>query len=209
VSNSSCQPIYGGGQTCITTGNISINKTVLNPQTNKMVDSLSINDPKYKPGFITTFQITLTNTGNVNISRIKVADIFPQYINFSLGPGNFDNNTKALSFEVDNLTPNESRTFTILGRVADASQIPLGQGVICVVNQATATNMDNASQVSQDNSQLCIEEAQPTGFPIFPTAKVTITPATGPEMFGLIALIPTGIAGWFLRKKSFKREGMK
>ena len=82
-ADTSCQPIYGGGQTCVTTGNISINKTVMNPQTNKMVDNLSINDPKYKPGFIVTFQINVTNTGNNNISRINIVDFFPQYVTFS------------------------------------------------------------------------------------------------------------------------------
>jgi len=206
-ADTSCQPIYGGGQTCTTTGNISINKTVMNPQANKMVDNLSINDPRYKPGFIVTFQINLTNTGNSNVSKINVADVFPQYLNFSSGPGNFNSDTRTLSFEVDNLASNESRTFTIMGKITDANQIPLDKGIICVVNQATATNLDSPSQSSQDNSQLCIEKAQ--GFPIFSTTTVTVTPATGPEMFGLIVLIPTGIAGFMLRKYTMTKENLK
>jgi len=214
-ADTSCQPIYGGGQSCITTNNIIVNKTVLNPQTNQFVDNLSINDPKYQPGFITTFQIAVTNTGNANISKINVKDIFPQYITFSSGPGNFDNNTKTLTFEVDNLSVNETRNFTILGRVVDSTQIPINQGdVVCVVNQTTATNLDNNSQVSQDNAQFCIQKILATtttattvtttkgGFPVLSSVPTTSAPATGPEMFGLIALIPTGIAGWFLRKHS-------
>jgi len=209
-ADTSCQPIYGGGQTCVTTGNISINKTVLNPQTNQFVDNLSINDARFQPGFLVTFKITITNTGNAVISKISVKDVFPQHIIFSSGTGNFDNNTKTLTLEVDKLAANETRSFTILGKVVDASQIPIDQGgTVCVVNQATATNIDNASQVSQDNAQFCIEKAAQTkgGFPVVPTTPVvTVTPPTGAETLGLISLIPSGLAGWFLRKQSFKKE---
>jgi uncharacterized repeat protein (TIGR01451 family) len=205
-ADTSCQPIYGGGQTCATTGNININKTVLNPQTNQFVDNLNINDPRYQPGSTVTFQIAVTNTGSSNISRMQVSDVFPQYLTFSSGTGNFDSNTKTLTFEVDNLAVNEVRNFTILGKVVDSSQIPLAQGsVVCVVNQATATNLDNNSQTGQDNAQFCIEKiAAVTGFPTFPsTTTITTTPSTGPEAFVLIGLLPTGFAGWVLRRKAF------
>jgi uncharacterized repeat protein (TIGR01451 family) len=205
-ADTSCQPIYGGGQTCVTTGNIGINKTVLNPQTNQFVDNLNINDPRYQPGSTVTFQIAVTNTGSSNISRMQVSDVFPQYLTFSSGTGNFDSNTKTLTFEVDNLAVNEVRNFTILGKVVDSSQIPLAQGsVVCVVNQATATNLDNNSQTGQDNAQFCIEKiAAVTGFPTFPsTTTITTTPSTGPEAFVLIGLLPTGFAGWVLRRKAF------
>lgn len=33
-------------------------------------------------------------------------------------------------------------------------------------------------------------------------ALIKQTPATGPESLAIFALIPTGILGWFLRKKS-------
>jgi len=211
-ADTSCQSIYGGGQTCTTTGNISVNKTVMNPQTGSMVDNLGINDPRYQPGFITTFQISVTNTGNSNISRINVQDVFPQYVTFSSGPGSFDSNTKTLSFEVDNLAGNETRTFTILGRIVDTSLIPINQGsVVCIVNQATATNIDNNSQTSQDNAQFCIEKtvASAKGFPVYPATNITTTPSTGAESLALFALIPTGITGLFLRKKSIKKEAGK
>jgi len=215
-ADTSCQPIYGGGQSCVTTNNIIINKTVLNPQTNQFVDNLSINDPKYQPGFITTFQISVTNTGNNNVGRIDVRDIFPQYVNFGSGAGTFDTNTNTLSFSLTNLAPNETRKYSIVGRIFNADQIPVAQGsVICVVNQAIAM-VDNAN-ASQDNAQLCIEKVAPVvatvitntkgGFPVLnPSTTIYKAPATGPEMFGLIAMIPTGLAGWFLRKHSMKKE---
>lgn len=217
-----CQPIYGGGQSCITTNNIVVNKTVLNPQTNQFVDNLSINDPKYQPGFITTFQISVTNTGNNNVSRVDVRDIFPQFVSFSSGAGSFDSNTNTLTFSITNLAPNETRTFSIMGRIFNNDQISGSSGsVVCVVNQAIAM-VDNAN-VSQDNAQFCIEKPalavqqaqqipqvqqvqQVKGFPVFSSVPTTSTPATGPEALGLIAMIPTGLVGWFLRKHAMKKE---
>src|SRR3989338_10205028 len=116
-ADTSCQPIYGGGQSCVTTNNIVVNKTVLNPQTNQFIDNLSINDSKYQPGFIATFQISITNTGNNNVARIDVKDIFPQYVSFGSGAGTFDINTNTLSFSLTNLAPNETRKYSIVGRI--------------------------------------------------------------------------------------------
>lgn len=207
-----CQPIYGGGQTCITTGTISVNKTVLNPQTNKMVDNLGINDPKYGPGFIVTFQLSITNTSNSVISQIDVRDIIPQFMNFSAGPGNFDQSTKNLNFRIENLNANETRVFNVLGRVADANSLP-NSSVVCVVNQVQA--ITNQGATAQDNAQFCIEKGLPApvvttkgGFPVFPPTDVTTAPTTGPESLALLALIPAGISGLLLRKYSMKKEAV-
>lgn len=207
----SCQPIYGGGQSCVTTNNILIDKTILNPQTNKMVDNLGINDPKYQPAFITTFQIKVTNTSNSSLD-VQVKDIFPQYVLFSAGPGVFDENTKTLTFSVKDLEPNESRVFTIMGRIVDENSIPLANGNVCVVNQAQATT--DINQTAQDNSLFCIEKKiAPTpaaitkgGFPVLSPVPVGTSPPTGPESLAFFSLIPTGIAGWFLRKHSLKNK---
>lgn len=206
----SCQPIYGGGQTCVTSENILINKKVLNPSTNTLVDNLGINDPKYSPGFIVNFRLEVTNTGNTTINRVDVKDVFPQYIEFNSGPGNFDQNTKTLTFSLDNLAPNETRTSIIVGRVVASNQLPTS-GIVCVVNQAIAVTSSNDN--SQDNAQLCIENKVPVqavitkgGFPILSPVPVGTSPSTGPESLALFSLIPTGIAGWFLRKHALRRK---
>lgn len=227
----SCAPIYGGGQTCVQTGNILINKQVLNPMSNQFVDNLGVNDPKFGPDTTVTFQLVVTNTGNAPFSRVNIKDIFPQFVGFAGGPGNFDGNSKILTFSLDNLNPGESRTFTVQGHVDTADKLPSDQAVVCVVNQAIANTNDN--QRSQDNSQFCItkqvlaaapEQPQQPGFPtttkggvvitqpapgttkgglkVFPPQPVTSTPPTGPEMIPLLALLPSGALGFFLRKKS-------
>jgi uncharacterized repeat protein (TIGR01451 family) len=210
-ADTSCQPIYGGGQTCTTSPDISVDKKILNPSTNIMVDNLGINDPKYRPGFIANFHITITNTSSHTLSNVVVKDIFPQYIKFGAGPGNFDSNTRTLSFNLGNLGVNESRSYTVVGRIVNSKDLP--KETICLVNQATAT-ADN-SQMSQDNSQFCIENVESTvvalkgGFPVFPPTTASSTPKTGAEALTLLALIPTGIAGLIFRKYSNKKEAGK
>ncbi len=201
----SCQPIYGGGQTCVTTGNILVNKKIQNPQTGEFVDNLNLNDSRFAPGQSVVFQILLTNTGATTILQTKVTDLLPTFITFQAGPGNFDSNTRNLTFTVDNLTSNETRPFTFQARVLDAKDLP--DGVTCdprTKNLVTATT--NTGQTSQDTASFCVEKGLTTkgGFPVFPPPKVFTTPPTGPELIPLISLLPGGAFGWFLRKKSNK-----
>lgn len=206
-ADTACQPIYGGGQTCIQVGNILINKTVQDPKTNAFVDNLNINDPKFAPAVAVKFNITVTNTGSSTIAKTTVRDTLPQFVNFVSGPGNFDSNTKILTFDVGNLAASESKTFTIAAKVADEGQLPASQGITCVVNQALATS-ENGQQ-SSDNSQFCIQkpvlgETTKGGLKVFPAPAVSTTPPTGPEMLPLIGLIPTGVFGFLLRRKASK-----
>lgn len=206
----SCQPIYGGGQNCITIGKIVVNKTVQNPQTGQFVDNLGTNDPKHSPNQNVTFQISITNTGSTTVPQVVVKDILPGHVTFVSGPGNFDNNTKTLTFLIFNLNPNETRNFTLQAKVVDINQLPASENITCVVNQAIITATDTSA--SQDNSQFCIQKPQVTtkgGLPILPPPKVPVTPPTGAEMLGLIGLIPAGLSGWFLRRKSQITGGKK
>lgn len=207
IADGYCQPIYGGGQTCVQAGNVAINKMVLNPKTNIFVNNLGVNDPKFAADQNITFQLIITNNGDSKLSKITVKDIFPQFVNFVSGPGSFDNNAKTLSFDVNDLNSKESKDFKIVGKVVPINQLSINN-TACIVNQATATSN---GQTSQDNAQFCIEkkvqeQAAPTttkgGLTIYPPTQVITTPPTGPEALPLLALLPTGIAGFILRKKS-------
>lgn len=197
-----CQPIYGGGQTCVTTGNILVNKTVNIPGTNQFVDNLGINDSKFSPDQEIRFNITVTNTGQTTILQTKVVDTLPSTVIFVSGPGSFDVNTRNVTFTLDNLAANETRNFTFQGRIVDASQ--LAKDVVCdpdkTTNAVAATT--NTGQSSADLARFCIQKGITTkgGLPVFPSPKVVTTPPTGPELIPLIGLLPAGIGGWFLRK---------
>jgi len=202
-----CQPIYGGGETCVTAGNLLINKMVQNPSTGVFVDNLSVNDPRYSPSQTITFQINITNTGDAKINQVTVVDTLPLYVKFVSGPGNFDANTKKLTFQVMDLNPGETRVFTLQGQVQDSKGLPSNQTVTCDVNQAQGT-ADNG-QKSTDNSQFCVEKQMvPTtkgGLPILPVPQKQFqSPPTGPEVLALVGLIPSGLAGFYLRRRTSK-----
>jgi len=204
-ADTSCQPVYGGGQTCVTTGNILVHKMVDNPANpGQFVDNLGINDPKFSPGQDITFNIDLTNTGATTFLQTSLKDVLPPQVIFvsSTPNGTFDQNSRTVTFIVDNLKANETRTnFRIQGKIVDASQI--AQDLTCdPVNVAITTT--NTGQTSTSQSRFCIQKGAVTkgGLPVFPPPKVITTPSTGPELIPLIGLLPAGLSGWFLRRKS-------
>jgi uncharacterized repeat protein (TIGR01451 family) len=203
-----CQPIYGGGETCEYSNKFVLDKKVLNPasvtkgSSGTYVDNLSINDPRFAPNQKVLFELAITNTGNTTLGEITLTDIFPSYVTFVSGPGSYDKNSNTLTLKVVNLNPNETRKYVVEGKINDASNLPGGQGVVCVVNQASATYNNDQSK---DNSQFCIEVTTTKGgLPVMPAPVITETPATGPEMLPLLSLIPAGIGGLLLRKRSSK-----
>lgn len=217
---------YGGGP-CIQQGNLAANKTVQDPVTKAFLNNLTITSNRFGPGQIVTFKITITNTGNVQMGTVDIKDLFPQFLTFVSGPGTFNSSTNTLSFQTTNLNPNESRDFIITGKILDQNHLPSDPGVICLTNQVIAAS---DSSNAQDTSQFCIEKqitqqsvgaaanipptsptpqpATPTpattkgGISIFPPQQITTTPPTGPELIPLAAMLPTGLLGLFLKKKS-------
>jgi hypothetical protein len=190
-----CQPIYGGGQSC-TSFSFTVQKLVQIPGKGggNYVNSLSINDPKYSPAQVANFEIKVTNTSSQTIPTITIKDVFPQFLSFTSGTGNFDTNTKTLTFTINNLGAGETRAYFVSGKIADANTLPVDQGIVCLVNQANGT--DDNGTVNASSSQFCVQKT------VLAATYPVITPATGPEMLPLLGLFPAGLAGLLLRKKS-------
>ena len=168
------------------------------------VDNLSINDPKYSPTDVVSFKILVKNTGTQTIPTITVVDTFPQFINFVSGPGTFDSTAKTLTFTINNLGAGQSQKFDVSGKVSDASLLPSDQGVICLINNAKGT--DNNGITNTSSSQFCVQKVLQHNSSGFCNNKlITTTPATGPEMLPLLALIPGGLGGLILRKKAINK----
>lgn len=197
-SPSSCQYVYGGGQTCIQKGKVILNKTIQHPESAKLVDSLSITDAKLLVNQTVTFHLTLTNTDKKIINNITVTDTIPQYLTFVSGDGKLDEIKNTVSFTIDKLNPGEAKTHLLRMIVAPIVQSSPAQDTTCTINQAKATYAEN--NISQDNVQFCIDTR------ILGEQTVSQTPATGAGILALIGLIPAGLAGIFLRKKALKRE---
>lgn len=195
-----CTVLYGGGVSCPPSYSFNIVKTVQVPGKGggNYVNSLSINDPKYAPGQTVNFQIVVTNTGNQTIPTITVVDTLPTYLNFVSGPGNYDSNSKTITFTVSNLGSGQtSGPYTLTARFADSNNLPTDQGIVCVVNHVVGTDNNGANQVSE--SEACVQKSV---LSVSTPVKVITTPSTGPEMLPLLALLPGGLAGFIIRKKS-------
>ncbi len=207
-----CTPIYGGGETCVSKGEIDIEKKICKPSADcskneNFVDGLSITDAKFHAGDQITFKLTVTNTGDATLGTVEVRDILPSYVTFVAGPGNFDANTKTLKYTLKDLKSKESRTNELVVKVVAENDLPVQNGEVCAVNQSFVT-ADGMSD--QDNVTFCIERKKVVtkgGLPVKPAPPVKEAPPTGPEMAALFALIPAGLSGLILRRKSMKVRG--
>lgn len=205
VGTSNCEIIYGGGELCQKQVKFTIEKQVLSPiKGGTFVDSLSTNDPKFAPDQNVTYKVIIKNIGDVAIDTLDVADTFPQYVSFVSGPGNYDNNSQTLKFSVQKLQPGKTVTFTIVGKTANDAALPQDKTVVCPVNTVKAA--ENNGNTASSSTQICIEKnivvSGQVPPKVYQTPPMQTTPSTGPEVLGLIALIPSGLAGLVLRKKS-------
>lgn len=204
-----CTPIYGGGQSCLQIEELSVDLQVKNPQTNTYVTSIPASGPTMNPGQEVNYKITIKNTVNRQLSNITVTVVFPQLVNYASGTGKFDTKTRKLSFPIETLKANESKVFTINGKVLTKDKIT-SQSVVCSFTQAIAS-FDR--KTSQDNTQFCINpqgnvvgttnrNVTKGGLPVYSPSNTKTTPQTGPETLALIGLLPAGALGFWLRHKT-------
>ncbi len=205
LADTVCMPIYGGGSTC-TTGSLAIQKNVVNPATNSDVHDLGINDPTFSPGQTVTFHITVTNTGTTTVSSAVVEDTFPEFLTFQNGSGMFNRVNNELTFQISNIAPGQSQTFTITGTVVPASQIPT-QNTLCTSNQVS---VQENTVSAEDSSQFCIKPTASLSAAVISLAppQVAASPATGASSLWL-GLIPLGAMGYGLIKINKSAKGGK
>ena len=198
--SSACQTVYGGGTTCLQKGKVILNKTIQHPGSSQLVESLSINDPKFKANQAVIFHLTVTNADTKEVKNVTVQDMLPNLLTYVSGDGKFVQKTHVFSFPVDLLNPGESKTRIVQMRVMPAEKLPKAPDTTCILNQATATYDGN---VSQDNVQLCIEnKVLGTETVVQPAQKVTQTPPTGASELAFLLLIPAALAGFLMIKRS-------
>jgi uncharacterized repeat protein (TIGR01451 family) len=204
AGTSNCQFIYGGGEVCEEQLKFTINKLV--QKVNKggeYVENLTINDPRIGPGQNVNFKIVIENTGNTDIKNLNVVDTFPQFLSFVSGVGNASAGAKQVNFVVGELKKGQKVEYVLTAKAADASALPNNQAVTCVTNNVKATSTDG--QEASDNAQVCIEKQVLGATPapqVFDKPQMKQLPPTGPELAYLFGLIPTGIAGFYLKKKA-------
>lgn len=218
-AHAECVPLYGGGQSC-TNPSLSLIKSVFNPVTNTYVHDLGINDTHFHPGEKVSFQIVVKNNGDGRATHVIITDSLPSSL-LAVAP-NPDSTTgpagATITIQAGDMNPGQQETFTVVGEVA--TTIPFA--VTCQSNQAQVTSHENSTPAT-DFSQFCVEQtvsptstlvtATPTPLAqtqtaptVFPPTPTTTLPPTGPEALPLLALFPTGITGFVLRKWANKNR---
>ena len=207
TASADCTALYGGGESCPPSFSFDVQKSVQRPgkSGDYVIGGFSFNDPKYSPSQTVSFEITVKNTGSQTIPTITVVDTLPQsFLSFVSGKGSFDANTKKLTYTINNLEAGKTDKNTVTGKIADSNLMPSDEGIICLVNNVEGTDSNGLKDSAQ--GQFCVKKQVLGGSTpqVLPAPKVTSTPATGPEMLPLLALLPGALGGFILRRKSQK-----
>lgn len=154
-----CETQYGGGEVCVRTGELQIDKEVWNIGNGLFVDNMGINDYKFSPGEEITFRLKIKNVGDKTFDKVYVKDTLPDYLELISGD---------LSFEINDLSVGETEEREFKVRVVSADKFP-DKSTICVVNSAETWSED---EKDKDTSQVCLEKK---------VLGVKVLPPTGPK----------------------------
>jgi len=185
-----CETQYGGGETCVRTGELQIDKEVCKAKTDssgrflecdldhdEFIDNFNIDDPRFATNQEIVFKLKIKNVGDDTLFNIDVTDTLPDYLFFSGGSTG--------EFTIDKLNPGEEFVKFIRTRVVAESMLPAEKSLICMVNTAEA-EADNGEH-DKDTAQICIGKK---------VLGITTLPKTGSSDLGTALLVST-ISGLF------------
>lgn len=183
-----CETYYGG-EVCVKTGELQINKKVWNIEDGLFVDNMSLTDYKFAPGEEITFKLKIKNVGDETFDRVYVKDSLPDYLELISGE---------LEFEINDLVVDETEEREFKAKVVSTDKLPKDKTVICVVNTAEAWSGDERDK---DTAQVCLEKK---------VLGVKALPSTGPKnwLIALFSPLIAGLIGIYLIKsnKTYKKE---
>lgn len=178
-----CETTYGGGEVCVRTGELQIDKEVWDPKDNRFEENLYLDrkeDYIFGPSETITFLLKITNVGDETFDKVHVQDTLPKYLNLVSGE---------LSFEINDLSPGETEERRIEAKVVSAENFP-DDATICDVNAAEVWFGDERDK---NTAQICMEEK---------VLGVTVLPPTGPSNWLplLVSTATLGSIGFYLSK---------
>lgn len=173
LASVSCTTQYGGGQTCVSTGQIQVNKKVWDPVNGVWVDNIFASVKTFKAGDEVTFSIEVKNVGDATIHNVNFSDTLPGFLVWSGGD--------PLNFTIGDMAAGAVVTRTVKAKVVAQP------GNQCGNNNVVARSNEGSDT---DNAMVCAGQ---------PVKEV---PKSGPEHWLLVesALLAAGTGGYFLRK---------
>ncbi len=188
---------YGDGapspsQTIMIIKMVGMPTTIDDPNRANFVNNLSPSDPRFGASQFIFFKITIQNTSNVTLHNVVFKDFVPAFLTPVAGPGNFDSNSRIITFNIGDMGPGVQNTYFLKMQIVDQNSLPADKGLFCEVNTAQAF-ADNTN-TDRSTSQFCIEKK---------VLGATTVPTAGPE-FGLLIFGANLLAmttGLYLKKK--------
>ena len=139
-----CEIQYGGNEICVTTGELQIDKEVLDPRNSGVYrDNLFLTDYQFKTSENATFKLKVKNVGDDTLYNVRIYDNLPSFLFFT--------GETPREFKIDNLNPGETKEFEVKTRVVAESQLVADR--ICGVN--TAEVWADNDQHDKDTSEVC------------------------------------------------------
>lgn len=173
-----CEAQYGGGEVCVKTGQLQIDKEVFDPDQKKFVDNLGISSHKFTPSEEVTFKLKIKNVGDATFNKVQVTDILPAHLERVSGE---------TSFEIKDLTAGKTEEKEIKAKVVKVDKFPEGKSLICEVNVAEVKSGD---EKDKDTSQVCLQAK------VLGAAVPKVLPKAGAEnwiiAFGSIVVLTIG-----------------
>ena len=100
------------------------------------------------------FKIIVKNTGDHDLTNIKVTDYLPSYVVSVYDPGVYDSKNQTIKWTIDRLTPGQEVSYLIKVEVVDSSKLP-NSGTFCNnVNKVEVTSDQGPSD--SDTAQFCL-----------------------------------------------------
>lgn len=133
---------------------IIIDKKVRSVLHDSWSDNLSKDNILFTADDLIEFKITIKNTGDQDLTNVKVVDYIPNYISRIFNPGDYSNDNRSIKWTYEKLTPGEEKEEIIRVKVDNADKLPNSQQ-FCLVNKADVFTNEGPSDT--DTSEFCIE----------------------------------------------------
>ncbi len=183
---------------------ILIDKQVAKPSDEKgggnsqdYADNLSPSDPRFVPDQHVFFKLIVKNTSDTELTDVEVTDSVPDFLVPVAHPGNFDSDSREITFNAGDFAIDEEKTYILEMKFVGDGDLPDDHSITCVVNEARAKSDDVEDE---DTAQACVEKQ------VDEESTIETIPSTGPELMGLVvaAEMATLGAGIYLNRKTRK-----
>jgi len=163
---------------------VTVDKKIRLMKENLLLDNVPSSKYVFVDGDTIEFEITVTNTGNEDLTDIKLSDVLPKYLSLIFNPGSLDVDLDTLNWSLDKLLAGENKVYVVRAKISgfEASN---GLQTIKLTNKALVT----ANGVSdQDSASYFVAKK--------------IVPTTGDDSLPIktALLVSVSVSALFLRK---------